>query len=63
MIELILFACLLREPGHCERQYLPTAVTMGMMECVVTGQLQVARWHAEHPGWLIRHWSCGPPRA
>ena len=63
MIELILFACLLKEPSRCEQHYVPTAETMGMMACVVTGQFQAVQWHQQHPGWRIRRWSCGPPRA
>lgn len=63
MIELVLLACLLKDPGRCEQHYLPTAETMGMMECVITGQFQVAQWHGQHPGWVIRRWTCGAPRA
>lgn len=63
MIELVLLACLLKEPSRCEQHYLPTAQTMGMMECVMAGQLHVVQWHAQHPGWVVRRWTCGMPRA
>ena len=49
-VELVLIACLLKEPRHCEQHFLPTAQQMGMMECVVTGQFQVVQWHEQHPG-------------
>ena len=62
MIELILIACLLKEPGRCERHWLPTD-PMSMMECMVTGQQYLVRWTESNPGWRVRRWSCGAPRA
>jgi hypothetical protein len=63
MIELVLLACLLKEPSRCEQHYLPTAEQMGIMECVVTGQFQIVQWRQEHPDWIVRRWTCGAPRA
>ncbi len=63
MIELVLLACLLKEPSRCERHHVPTAESMGMVECIVTGQFQAARWREEHPAWAVRRWTCGPPHA
>lgn len=63
MIELVLIACLLKDPSRCEQHYIPTAETMGLMECVVTGQFRAVQWHQQHPGWVIRRWRCGAPRA
>lgn len=63
MVELFLLACLLKEPTRCEQHYLPTAETMGLMECVVMGQFQAVQWRQRHPEWTIRRWTCGAPRA
>jgi hypothetical protein len=24
---------------------------------------EIVQWASEHPGWKIRKWTCGPPRA
>ncbi len=63
MIELVLLACLLKEPSRCERHHLPTDAGLGMIECAVTGQFLAARWRELHPGWVVRRWTCGAPRA
>jgi len=63
MVELVLLACLLKEPSRCEQHYVPTAETAGMMACVLNGQFQLVQWREQHPGWVIRRWTCGAPRA
>lgn len=63
MIELVLLACLYSKPTHCERFYLATEETMSIMECMITGQFRAVQWHEAHPGWQLRRWSCGMPRA
>lgn len=63
MVELVLLACLLKEPSRCERHYLPVEETMGVAGCAVTGQFRVVQWSESHPGWRVRRWACGMPRA
>jgi hypothetical protein len=63
MIELVLVACLLGQPQRCEQHFVPTAPQMSLVECVFSGQFQVVQWHEQHPGWVIRRWTCGAPRA
>lgn len=63
MIELVLLACLLKEPSRCEQHYVPTAETMSVAGCAIAGQFHIARWCQEHPEWVVRRWACGPPRA
>jgi hypothetical protein len=63
MIELVLIACLSKQPEHCEQYYVPTEPRLTMIECVVSGQIQLVQWHQDHPDWVIRRWICGPPRA
>lgn len=62
MIELVLVACLLREPARCESHQLPTE-PMGLVECMVASQQYLVRWQDEHPTWRVRRWTCGFPRA
>ncbi len=62
MIELVVLACLLREPGHCEAHELPME-PMGIVECMVTGQQHLVRWRTVNPGWSVRRWRCDFPRA
>lgn len=62
MLELVLVACLLKDPGHCEAHRLPLE-PMGVVECMVTSQQHMVRWVSDHPGWLVRRWRCDFPRA
>ncbi len=62
MIELLLVACLLKDPGRCESRQLPTE-PMSLVECMVTGQHHLVRWAEQNPRWQVRRWSCGYPRA
>lgn len=62
MIELVLIACLTREPARCETHPVPTE-PMGLVECMLSGQHYLVRWQADHPTWHVRRWSCGLPRA
>lgn len=62
MVELLLVACLLQDPARCEAHQLQTD-RMSLVECMVTGQQQLARWVEQHPRWRVRRWSCGYPRA
>jgi hypothetical protein len=63
MIELMLIACLLSEPQRCQQHFVPTEASLSMMECIVSGQIRLAQWHQEHPGWFIHRWVCGLPQA
>lgn len=58
MIELVIAACL--ASGNCRDfplLYDPREVSM--MTCLISGQSEVARWHADHPDWQIVGWRCG----
>jgi hypothetical protein len=63
MVELVLLACLLKSPSHCESHYLPMMVDTSMTGCLFTGQFQVVHWIEDHPDWVVRRWTCGAPRA
>ena len=58
MVELVLIACLLKEPKHCEEFHIPFAAEMKTPQCVWQSQMQAAEWAGDHPGWLVRKLSC-----
>jgi hypothetical protein len=63
MVELVLFACLLKEPTRCETFHLPFEQEMHMVQCMWQSQLQAAQWSGDHPDWTIRKLSCEMPEA
>jgi acyl-ACP thioesterase len=63
MVELIVLACLLSNPQHCEEFQIPFLQPMQVTQCVYQGQLRTMQWATQHPGWVIKRWSCGLPRA
>ena len=63
MVELVVLACLLKNPQHCEEFPIPFLQPMQVMQCVYQGHMRTMQWATEHPDWIIKRWSCGPPRA
>lgn len=63
MIELLILACLLKDPVRCEEFHVPFVAEMSMMQCMWHSTIQAAEWTSAHPGWVIRKVSCGLPRA
>jgi hypothetical protein len=50
---LVLVACLGRDCRHFEQPVL---------SCAIGGQVDMIAWKDEHPGWVVRYWSCLPGR-
>lgn len=63
MVELVLLACLLKQPDRCETFRMPFAHEMAMPQCVWQSQFRAAEWSAEHPGWVVRRFTCEMPEA
>lgn len=63
MVELVLLACLLKEPQHCETFHVPFEQEMQMPQCMWQSQMEAARWSGDHPGWAIKKISCEMPEA
>ena len=63
MVELVLLACLLKQPEHCETFRVPFAEELVMPQCVWQSQFKAAEWAATHPGWVIRKFTCEMPQA
>jgi hypothetical protein len=58
MLELLIVACLGGEECR-EFPHLYDPYQVSLMTCVASGQIEVARWVADHPEWTVRRWSCG----
>ena len=59
--ELVLLACLVKDPGHCESFHIPFQAQMNMAQCVWQSQMHAAQWAGNHPTWAIRRFSCRFP--
>jgi hypothetical protein len=63
LIELIVLACLLANPKHCEEFHMPF-LQPTVANCMAKPPtIEVVRWASAHPLWTIKRWTCGPPRA
>jgi hypothetical protein len=62
MVELVVLACLLKDPQHCEAFHLPFQQETQLVQCVWQSQMQAAQWSGEHPEWVIRRVSCEMPQ-
>jgi hypothetical protein len=63
VVELIVLACLMARPQHCEEFHMPF-LQPAAVECMAKPTtLEVIQWANEHPLWIIKKWTCGPPRA
>jgi hypothetical protein len=63
MVELVIIACLLRQPERCEEFHVPFINEMNVVQCVWQSTIHAATWVAAHPGWVIRKVRCAEPRA
>jgi len=57
MIELAFIVCLQVELDHCEERSL-LFYDVGIMQCMIHGQAQLAAWANQHDGWQIESWKC-----
>jgi hypothetical protein len=62
MIELIVSACLISDPMHCQDVALKFSHdATSMRECVMSSQIETARWSGDHPEWHVKRMSCARP--
>jgi hypothetical protein len=33
--------------------------SVNAQQCMMNGQIEMAKWVGEHPNWVIRKWRCG----
>ncbi len=63
MIEILVSACLISNPGTCQDvklSYMSDRVTP--QQCMMRGQIALSRWAAGHPKWKIAKWKCSASR-
>jgi hypothetical protein len=63
LVDLVILACLAKQPSHCEMFRVPLEDEVSMVSCVWRAQLRAAQWAGDHPEWLIRRFACELPEA
>lgn len=63
LVELVLLACLVKDPSHCETFHVPFAERMNPVACVWQSQFRAAEWAGHHPDWKVRRFTCQMPGA
>jgi hypothetical protein len=63
LLELVLIVCLAKEPDKCQTVYLREDGPVSMMQCLFNGPKQAAKWAEQNPGYVVKRWNCGQPRA
>ena len=61
MIEIAAAVCMLSAPGHCKDVRLSfEAESISTFACVTYGQMELATWTNDHPGWRIARYTYRP---
>ena len=61
MVDLILLACTLANPGACHEHHLLFETEGTLRGCVFQAQPYLAQWAGEHPGLRVARWRCAWP--
>jgi hypothetical protein len=60
MIELVLTVCSILHGAKCNEVKLSFAEQqVSAFECMMYGQLEIAKWRETHPDWQVAKWQCG----
>lgn len=60
MITIFLLACSITEGQTCKNVELVFEPGQASLhECMLYGQIELAKWHMEHPNWRVARWRCG----
>ena len=59
MLELIVIACLAKDPTQC-REHNLTLLLPGMnaSQCLYSSIPRVSRWQTMNEGWKVQSWRC-----
>jgi hypothetical protein len=61
MIEVVAMVCFIQAPQHCKDVHLSFAAEdVTPQQCMMYGQMELAKWTVGHPNWQIRKFTCGP---
>lgn len=63
LVELLIVACLVKEPARCEEFHVPFVDEMNVVQCMWQSTIHAAEWAANHPEWRIKKIRCDHPRA
>ena len=59
MIVLVLSVCFYSEAATCKDVHLTySAASVTPMQCMMSGQAQIAQWANGHPKWQVKRWKC-----
>lgn len=60
MIEVVALVCSMQAPLRCKDVRLSFAAdSVTPQQCMMYGQMELAKWTLGNPNWVIRKWSCG----
>lgn len=60
MIELVVAVCMIDQPSECKDVYLNFAAdSVTPQQCMMYGQMEMAKWAGDNPNWQIKKWRCG----
>lgn len=62
MLELVFTVCSIVQGAKCEQLPPIELQTPSMMACMISTQLEGARWVGEHPNHYIQRATCQPAR-
>ena len=61
LVDLILLACTLANPGVCHEYHLMFQTAGSLPSCMMQAQPYLAQWIGEHPGFRVAGWRCAWP--
>ena len=60
MIEVVALVCFINAPERCKDVHLSFAAqSVTPHQCMMYGQMELAKWTRGHPKWQVRKWKCG----
>ncbi len=60
MIEVVAMVCFVSDPNKGKDVHLTFAAeSVTPQQCMMYGQMELAKWTGENPNWQIRKLSCG----
>lgn len=59
MIEVVALVCSMQAPLRCKDVHMSfMADSVTPQQCMMYGQMELAKWSVGHPGWAVRKWRC-----
>ncbi len=58
--ELVLTVCMMSNQFTCEEKRFPFDSNGSALQCAMA-QPVIAAWVGDHPGWVVRRWTCEAP--